>query len=503
MAKRKAKHPGIAEKYNKKIEPYLGMLLYLSIALGAVALLANIVGLLEVDIYLHDSLYYMANQQTYDNFKLPSEGRWLNYILFDLLVSIPGRVASITSLLSFAFFGFYVGRYLKLEWRHSLLLALLAIEVPSHYSQLLWPATVLPSYLLMIAATALAYRLNRWLYYMLFGALFFGSLSQYYYLLPLLFLGQIKEQNLKELFIKTLLPWGVGYIVGYMVANGMVYYFDHKFITLSVWRHPHPIDSFRQLVININHSILYFGYALDWLNYNPLSTFMMALAIALLGYQSYKSKNYSLIVLLIIMAILHHIIITSYGVGASHRALVSLYMAIWVMPFVLIYSHALLRLFYYLFLVVIFVIYGYKNYNNSHWFGTVTHTYVKEIKKAALAPPNKVVGVVLVQKEYFVRGATKQIERYYNLHRSKGFEAYHDFMAWETAALTSGYRGVAQCTPNGNQAALFQIDGGLDKVCKYAMNLPPVNPKTTNLFFSHQIIGGRQVISFNPRWKPE
>lgn len=46
-------------------------------------------------IYRHDSIYFVGSYVD----KLRSEGRWLNYLLFNVTPHIPGRVAVLSNLL--------------------------------------------------------------------------------------------------------------------------------------------------------------------------------------------------------------------------------------------------------------------------------------------------------------------------------------------------------------------------------------------------------------------
>ena len=76
---------------------------WLTVAWMAVLTLDLLQSGLGISVWRHDALYYLGSMDS----KLREEGRWLTYLLFDLLKSIDGRAAWLTGLMFFSAFIFH------------------------------------------------------------------------------------------------------------------------------------------------------------------------------------------------------------------------------------------------------------------------------------------------------------------------------------------------------------------------------------------------------------
>ena len=175
--------------------------------------LALVVDLLQIHIYAHDSVLY---EDSFD-YKLKSEGRWLNYMLFPVTSHFAGNIAVLSNLLFLSLFVFLVSKRWTGKASYSVLLSLLVIQVEPLMEALLWPATSIALPILFLAALVSPY-INVYLFYIVFGVLVFGAGS--FYLLPLAHMHLFRNgqfgQNIKILSFKILPGWALGFLVGFV-----------------------------------------------------------------------------------------------------------------------------------------------------------------------------------------------------------------------------------------------------------------------------------------------
>lgn len=127
-----------------KLAPGKGMFLKPSLviySLCAIIILSVYGNYFDFNVYGHDEVHYYQNFR----FKLIEEGRWLNYLLHDVLRAIPLHVWSI-ALVATAFLFFYL---LLADTNISkvvcALFATCSVSSIPFVSQSLWPATLFPS----------------------------------------------------------------------------------------------------------------------------------------------------------------------------------------------------------------------------------------------------------------------------------------------------------------------------------------------------------------------
>lgn len=194
---------------------------------------------LSCPIQANDEICY---EQAYF-YKLVTEGRWIVYLLSPSLIHVSGALAVLMNLACLFFFSLVVFR--NLLPRHvAVLAALCALLFPPVHSLNNWALTLLPSYIVLAAAALCYRRMPMAVFFCLFGCLFNGGVSHFYFLLPLLFLKE------KEGFIKLLVLWCGGFVCGFVCAEVMTKLLSHSFIQLAEWREPHYIRSLSDAVAN-------------------------------------------------------------------------------------------------------------------------------------------------------------------------------------------------------------------------------------------------------------
>ena len=226
----------------RNFDKFYRLLGYLSLLVLAACTAVNLDALAEISVWRHDELYY---QPDYFH-KVEAEGRWLNYFLSSYLAKIPGFFCIVTVYLCLAVF------CLKAAWKTNrnlllaLAIALACLQFPFLSTQLSWPATTLPSFIVLLTACLLSDKIPKIIFFPLFAILFFGTLSHLYFLLPLLFLRNL---NLQEA-LKLLLLWVFSFVVGFAVAQAITFSLTGHYIEIAGWRNPNPIQSWDDLVLN-------------------------------------------------------------------------------------------------------------------------------------------------------------------------------------------------------------------------------------------------------------
>ena len=92
----------------------------------------------------------MQNDDSYYRGKVATEGRWINYIFFNVLTQIPGSLLSIFVLLSVGYFIFTATYKWAQNYYYELIESLFFIQIPSFYDLITWPATSNPAFLLLL-----------------------------------------------------------------------------------------------------------------------------------------------------------------------------------------------------------------------------------------------------------------------------------------------------------------------------------------------------------------
>ena len=169
----------------------------------------------QIHIYRGDSFYYIPKYVA--AYKLGAEGRWINHIFYPITTLISGKLLSLFMLLSFFYFIFINFYRWSKNFYYASLVSLLLFQIPPLYSQIMWPAVSVSAFLVLLLSIFFVQRLSIHLFYILFGILFFATMNNFYYLLPLLHLSLLTPKNSKEnfrLFFFEIMPaWAIGFIV--------------------------------------------------------------------------------------------------------------------------------------------------------------------------------------------------------------------------------------------------------------------------------------------------
>lgn len=189
-------------------------------------------------IFAHDELNCLGGYGG----KLETEGRWVNYILFPFLSILNPFSVLCFNYLMFGVFSYILFRNYT-EKNVALIAAAVALALPPVCLLNQWPLTMCPSFALLLLAGFARKQLKPLSFFILFGILFNGVLSHFYFVLPLLFVNEKLP-----VFFKTLLWWVLGYVVGFFIAELVTLAVCGTFIHLSDWREPHYVQGIDDVV---------------------------------------------------------------------------------------------------------------------------------------------------------------------------------------------------------------------------------------------------------------
>ena len=199
----------------------------------------------------HDALRYLVDFED----KFASEGRWVLYLLFPVLRWVPPFPSWLASLaLLFAFF-FLIARRQSCDRLDSTLIGLIAISSTSLFAQLNWPVTTIPAIVVLLIGYWLRYHVGRFATFMITSVLMFGAVQFGIYVLPLLFLDDLRNKSggrALATLVAIVLNWALGYVLGYAVSQLFVFLITGHWIEIAAWRNPHYATSLTSLLDNLS-----------------------------------------------------------------------------------------------------------------------------------------------------------------------------------------------------------------------------------------------------------
>lgn len=196
----------------------------------------------------------------YDSFKfkLREEGRWINFLLHHWLRQIPLVTHSLLFLLCSWMILFRIADNLIQEARYAAVIASVLLMAPPFVQQSLWPATHLPTVITLLILIWLVRKgFSHRTIYLLGGVLLFGAMQNYYFMLPLFFIGEIASENrrsgkVRSYLLSHLFYWILGAMIGFLFALVAVFVLTGQIgIVPAEWRRIMPASDFQSLVRNI------------------------------------------------------------------------------------------------------------------------------------------------------------------------------------------------------------------------------------------------------------
>lgn len=251
---------------HRHLETLADLLVKAAALLAFLFLLSAYLTLPTLPIFGHDEVHYYPNV----DFKLIEDGRWLNYLLHNFLRAVPLPLWSILYLgLSWLLF-YRLARTYAFDAAYAALVASTIVVSYPFLEMSLWPATVVPSLMLVLLAMRLqACGVAYQIIYVVSGILMFGGMQSLYFVLPLLFVPQFLASNQTtgarwRLLFSHMCWWVAGSVAGVLAMSVMLWFLSGTFFPEPApWRNTNPVVDLASLLANINYVITRFVIILD------------------------------------------------------------------------------------------------------------------------------------------------------------------------------------------------------------------------------------------------
>jgi len=420
----------------------------------AVLLLCVMYGLIVYEamnygFWRHDDIRYLHR---FDH-KFLQEGRWLNYVFFDGLSRTDPKIWwAVNFVLMACFLWFLVCRYSEDRLSRVLLLGTL-LAAPGLYALMNWPGVMVLLSLLLVLSTLVVDRVPYPVFLLVFSILSFGINSLAIYFLPMFYLHK-RFDNWRSGLIwwsQFVLWWGLSFVVGYGIANLLVWLKFGKTIELAVWRQPHPASSFDQLLENaIRNARLFANHVSDFF---PFFEFLVAGAAVFLTIAFMRRTpraSWSGLCIFVAMgfamAIAHYVITLKHGISISHRTVFSVYwggvLAFWGLTFLGWRP---------LICILMFGCIGlpawYASYSHVAWFSQTTRGIAATVREAMPAPLHTYKRVIVDGRDFegFYARQTEALPKKAGIV----FERFDEDYRWTAALSEEGAARVLLCRSTG------------------------------------------------------
>lgn len=250
------------------------------------------------------------------------EGRWFQVFFTSIVSTFNGKlIAIVNTALLLPFFWCALRNLVDEKW--AVVGAIVCVMAPPVHQLNMWPLCAFPSILLLPLAAIARYRMTKAVFFCLFGILFNGCLSHYYFLLPLLFLCE----NRGEL-VRTLIWWVIGYVLGFACAELYVLLRTGHLIEFVEWRKPHPIHSVEDAVQNFVRIVNYFTSHLKV--FSPWDAVYFSVAVPVMLWHIAKKRilSYTAVVIILLVSLSAYAQSFPAGIIISIRSCLCLFVGI-------------------------------------------------------------------------------------------------------------------------------------------------------------------------------
>jgi hypothetical protein len=409
----------------------------------------------SLEAWRHDSLYYLQSYQV----KMQTEGRWLNFFLFNALRQIDPLASALLHALALGWFSGFCAAKLTGDRLYSVLLALLAATSVPLYIQLLWPVSTLPSFLILASTPLLYRRMSPILFFGLYGVLLFATFSNLYFLLPLLYMAQLvsaagnaREQR-RILVFDTVLPWIGGYVFGFLIATLVVGVISGQWgIQIADWRGGLPATDLKSLITNI---LIAWSYLRDHLAFHIQYTgWPINLAVVCLFLQSLRSrKPDARLILPALVALSLYASIVPYSVNLSYRTSSALGLGLIFLFLAPSKISGLERLVYGIVVLLLISINAGAAKRDLRWFRQSTDFYRSELQEVTAGKLATYKGILLLSGRPELQAVEHSINREFGLNPGPGIKTLGVPARWRAVVSDLGAKSIRVCGNEKHMAA--------------------------------------------------
>ena len=412
----------------------------------------------------HDALAYLGDYTT----KLSAEGRWLYWLLFYALQSVPGHLAW---LFSFSLYGIVCAliadRLVRGDPRFDTAgvraaIVLVALSQPFLHDILAWPVMLSPACLVLIAAALASYRLPAIIVLPVASILLGGLIQSFCYFLPLLYLQPTRRLDrplgdvIRDMAV-LLAIWAGSFILAILFAQGLTYLILGSPVEIAQWRNPQPAENIGDLLANIWTNISQVPAWLGTLSPAwPLLAVGLAAAI-LYGIRTDRTRLAGALPLLFFGAALlfcHAVIAAPTGIMVQGRTMLHAMFSLIV--FALAAAQILrARVGFFALALILWLPAYLVTINNIAWFAEQTRVMRSDVAKALPRPASSYAGVIIDGREarpYFKTVRARTTEREVTI------PPLHWVHRMQPALFELGFSHVRACDPGR--------DGTLSRRCQ-------------------------------------
>ena len=410
----------------------------------------------KIEAWRTDSLYYLAKHRYL--FRVKTEGRWLNYYLFDYLRLINPFVSAAIHLFCLFIFVQICSYRISRHYMYSILLGLLVLSSVSLWSQFKWPVTTLPAFILLAFSAKLKDSVKVYEFFCVMGIWLFGSMSYLYFLLPFLFLSDFSKQSERELLLRErairfitqfFLPWLIGFIAGYIFSTFMAW-FETGAIGIELTnRGANKVGGLVGLRQNLARAYTLFTAQWLWMM-NIVGYPLMACIGMFLAASIWKRSLSQLIIVALVIFSLHASTIVA-GIRVEYRTILNLWVGAAFLYFVVpnirgwsLIAASLIALF---FAGNSFV----KIKSDLDWYQKITSAYKSELVKEMKYDVSSYSGIAFVADNPDTIAIESHIVKQLRLRRAQ--ELVLSFPTrWPPIARELGFKTILQCLKVGHPA---------------------------------------------------
>ncbi len=466
---------------------------------GACAVLAaSLSSYLDIHIWQHDSAYYDLEGHFH---KILTEGRWLNPYLVSILVKFEGRIILVLGLAClFGFFFVCSYRYTG-QVSYAFVFATLCVQSPSITDNLMWPAVTTPALVILFLTPFVLRFLPVWLFYSIFGALFFSTLSNFYYLLPLAHLSFLDvEKRPKDslmVFTKVILPWGFGFIVGYLIMKAAIFVFSYNAfgegttaINIAAWREPNPVTDLADIIQNTLKSLIALKLHLQIFFQNPWTILGVIAAVILKFSGADNWRNPAVWLVGLSMLLVHYVIVIPIGINIALRTVIATWVGLYVVLFLFTPASRKIKLGL-MSLMLAVSLASYQDarsvLNSRH---TISSIYYSDLLNSIPSEYQTYNKVIFLSNQDTYSKLNVKIANHHKLNKER--MVWTDgLFGWSPMAFEAGFEEVILCDYK------FRYDD----ICVEVQKIYPTNSANSNIKGTTIVEGiyqGNLVVRLNP-----
>ena len=426
------------------------------LVLAALTILsATLLAFASIHIFYFDDISY-SRQPAKD--WIVEDGRWLAHFLFPLLKLVSGRIALFLNLLLLLLFLFLVARRYIGRSSYAFAFAALCISASPLSHQLLWPSMTLSAIVLLIVAASVVRMLPVYLFYVIFGLLFVGTVSNFYYLLPLVHLPLLAKSallaNFRTLTMQIVPAWICGFVVGQLVMIIAVYCYtfintgDGQIgLQIAGWRRTGLVNDLGSSIMN---SVKEFVIHLDIFTFKAKGVVAVAVAALALGILSgFRHLPAKLLFLGIILA--HYVLIMPLGIHFIFRTAVPAAIGFAALLFLTPQTGRLKQVLQSMLLLCISVAWSIQSVNSLRWETGIVEIYYDELLRVTPMSPKLYRGVALLNDSPSVSAASAVVTQRLDLpekligSRHQPNMSVDQGILWAPVAHEAGFKEVRLC----------------------------------------------------------